>query len=114
MGALVEDVQYAVEWFDGDWWHVIAVSRGGNAAVHTGIAWPVSGPGDDTAEMGALIATAGDGEEAFGEAIGDLPTQTGGPFPGVVPATWWSGLSSSRKSAVHAQAVAWADAGKCP
>jgi len=114
MGVLVDNVEMVSEYFGGEWWHVIHVSRGGNAALHSGIAWPVSEPGDDTGEMGALIATAGDGEEAFGEAIGDLPTQTDGPFGGVVPATWWSGLSSLRKAAVVAQGAAWANAGKCP
>lgn len=114
MGALVEDVSYAVEYFGGDWWHAITISRGGNSALHTGIAWPCEGPHDDTGPMAALIATATDGETAFGEALDELSTQTGGPFPGVDPATWWSGLTSTRKAAVVAQGAAWANAGKMP
>jgi len=114
MGVLVDNVEMVSEYFGGEWWHVIHVSRGGNAAVHTGIAWPCEGPHDDTGPMAALIAAATDGETAFADALGDMATQTDGPFGGVVPATWWAGLTSMRKAAVVAQGVAWANAGKCP
>jgi hypothetical protein len=114
MGVLVDNVQNVVEYFSGKWWHILQIGRGGNSAIHTGIAWPCDGPHDDTGPMAALIAAATDGEAAFVDALGDMTTQTGGPFPNVSPAGWFNGLSESRQAAVVAQCVAWADAGKCP
>ena len=116
MGVLAVDVSYAWERFGGAWWGVLSVGQG-SPAHHSGFAvGPVLSPrvGVPAAVFEALIGSASDGEAAFVEALGDVPTVNAGPFPGVVPATWYAGLPALVRAEVFASAVAWGEAGLCP
>ena len=77
---------------DGDDYIEITVSRGSPAA-HTGISLGRADDDDAVKRHLSLLAAAMQGPTALGAAIDALPTPTGGPWPGVVPAAWRAGLT---------------------
>jgi hypothetical protein len=97
MGYVIPDLGYG----DVCWNNSLVIeltASVGSPAEHTGISLGLV-DSDDTVEAalslaaGALVSTA-----ALGNAIGALPTLNVGPWSGVVPATWWAGLSSDQKA----------------
>ena len=116
MGSIDVDVSLAWERFGGSWWGVVSVGRG-SPAHHSGFAvGPVLSPrvGVPAAMFEGLIASAADGEAAFVDALGDVPTVNAGPFPGVIPATWYAGLPALVRAEVFGSAVAWAATNAVP
>lgn len=96
MGQVESNEWCGIERHNDAAWFVLASGRG-DPAYHAGIG---IGPDDDTGAalyLGLLSASLVS-ESAFGAAVVALPTLSGGPFPGVVPATWWSGLSATAKA----------------
>lgn len=116
MGQIENDTGYLWERFGGWWWFTVTASRG-SPAHHSGFAvGPVSAPRTGVAQSvcTALIIAAGEGEADFVEALGDIPVSNGGPFPGVVPATWYAELPALVRGALVEAGAAWADAGATP
>lgn len=97
MGYVIPDLGYGDVFWNNSLVIELTASVG-SPAEHTGISLGLA-ENDDTVEAalslaaGALVSTA-----ALGEAVSALPTLNVGPWSGVVPATWWSGLSADNKA----------------
>lgn len=110
MGAIQENVSLAVDRHDGEEWLVLTLSRGGNGGYHHGLGLGLMVDYETRVSIpAALMEAAEDGANALGDAIDALPTLTAGPFPSVVPSTWWAGLTSAQQEAVQAHLQARRD-----
>ena len=101
MGVLVDDVSMAVDvWGSGDDdIDVVLASSCGSPAHHHGISLGrYSSAAVRIGRVAGLMEAALVGLTEFGAAVGALPTINSGPFPGVVPATWWGSLTGAQQS----------------
>lgn len=112
MGFLIPNLGIVTDcWGDGDDDIDAVLACGqGSPARHGGIS--LGRYSTAVARIGrpaALMQAALEGLEEFGDAVAALPTINSGPFPGVVPATWWASLTSEEKSKLHRAVLAKAN-----
>lgn len=105
MGAIDDETGFGpMAWSgDGEEYFEMTVSKG-SPAKHTGISLGSVGDDDTAARALGIMSAALQGATAFEAAINALTTLSGGPWPGVVPATWLASLSGPQKAGLLARA----------
>lgn len=104
------DKKIGFEFSGGSRWMVLSMASTSTNETGTslGKAGPLETDADTRATLGrwvtlttAVIGVKLDGAamSTLDSAFSGISTQSGGPFPGVAPGTWWSGLSSADKTA---------------